>query len=187
MRGYKRLGDGQYDEHFKQLRQKFDGGDPFVNGGHAVRGGAATSHADRIANTPEWTGNDQTVRELLLTAFPKLHEDESQRERAAQWMQIINLYFRVGWAQSRIAQELDWTAAKVGSTIRNIKRVATGRQSNNAKERGVKPRGRPRLNGALTHAANGDDVQENDGSKEGLGTYMLSNGEGIGQGYPAIP
>jgi hypothetical protein len=139
---------------FEQLRQRFDGSDPFVAGGHAVRGGGMTRNADRVANTPEWANDNLQVRELLLKVFPKLATDENQRKRALAWATIIYLYHRCGMTQLHISMRLGWTENRVKMMIRNINRAATGRSVRTGKPRGK--RGRPRKNSDTLLATSGN-------------------------------
>src|ERR1035437_684698 len=141
---------------YKQLRQKFDGADSFVAGGHAVGGKPGTLHAGRVANTPEWAYDDEQVRQLLLKVFPKLATNPRQRARAAKWMIIIQLYFRMGQTSSRIAMGLKTTDAAIRYTVCCIRRAAAGKRSDTGKPRGVKPRGRPRINNTTIPAPSED-------------------------------
>jgi hypothetical protein len=120
---------------FEQLRKVFDGADSFIAGGHAVRGGGSTRHAERVANIPAWANSDAEVRSLLLKVFPKLETDERQRKRAAIWMLMIYYYFRMGLTRGRIALKTGWTPNRVNMLIRNIKYAANGRQSSHGKIR----------------------------------------------------
>src|ERR1700676_2995615 len=131
---------------YKQLRKKFDGADSFVDGGHTVGGKPSTSHTERVAKTPEWANDDEQVRLLLLKVFPKLETDEKQRARAAKWAQIIHLYFRMGWTSSRIALELKIRDVIIRNIIRDIRRARGGKRSDTGKQRGLRPRGRPKKN-----------------------------------------
>jgi hypothetical protein len=123
-----------------------DGADSFVAGGHAVRGGGSTRHAERVANIPEWANSDAEVRALLLKVFPKLEIDENQRKHAAIWTLIIYYYYRMGLTQNRIALKTGWTLRKVHCLIGRIQHAVT-------RPRGK--RGRPRKNGEPLLAPNG--------------------------------
>jgi hypothetical protein len=136
---------------FEQLRQSFDGADSFVSGGHAVRGGGSTSHAERVASIPEWANNDTEVRSLLKTAFPKLDSSPTQRKRAAAWMLIIQYYFRMGLTHHRIVIKTGWTQNKIMMLIRNIRWAAEGKRAGTGKPRSGK-RGRPKLNSDILPA-----------------------------------
>jgi hypothetical protein len=128
---------------FKQLRERFDGDDLFVAGGHSVGGVAGTRHQERIFNTPAWVNDNTQIRSLLLKVFPKLETDEKQRMRASKWLLIIYLYFRRGLTSSRIALELKTTDKAVRNIIYCIRRAAKGLRTDTGKPRGLKPRGRP--------------------------------------------
>ena len=129
---------------FEQLRKVFDGADSFVAGGHAVRGGGSTRHAERVANIPEWANSDAEVRQLLLKVFPKLETDERQRKRAAIWALIIYYYFRMGLTQGRIALKTGWKSKKVNNIIQSIKYVTEGRTAHG--EARIGKCGRPKKN-----------------------------------------
>lgn len=129
---------------FKQLRKKFDGSESFMNRGHQIiKSAGATRHAERVSKTPDWVHDDQRVRELLLRSFPKLATDPLQRKRAGRWMQVIQLYFRMGWTWAKIAEEMGESPRKIESTIQKIYNVAAGRRSD-GKQRSVRSPGRPK-------------------------------------------
>lgn len=142
----------QKNKYLAQLREHFDSDDLFIAGGHAVRGGARTNHTRRTDGTPEWATNDESVRKILLTVFPKLATNENQRERAGIWMTAIHMYFRLGYTRLHVAMVNKWSFSKVNSLVRSIQRVAAGNQSYNNKPRGVRPRGRPRKQPELIDA-----------------------------------
>jgi|ERR1035437_2752825 hypothetical protein len=131
---------------YKQLRQKFDGADSFVAGGHAVGGKPGTLHAGRVANTPEWAYDDEQVRQLLLKVFPNWKTNPVQRARAARWAIIIQLYFRIGWTSTRVAMRLGVTIKHVQNVIYRIGRARKGVRTRDGVRKGLKPRGRPRIN-----------------------------------------
>ena len=131
---------------FGQLRRKFDGADSFVAGGHAVRGGGSTRHAERVANVPEWANDDVQVRLLLLSVFPKLATNDKQRERAGEWLAVIYMYFRQGLTRNRIAVRMGWTLSKVNNKIHAIQCAVKGKRADKPKlTKGItKKTGRPR-------------------------------------------
>lgn len=131
---------------FGQLRKVFDGDDQFVSGGHqVVKSAGATRHATRVSKTPEWALSNEQVQALLLRSFPKLATDPKQRERAGRWMRIINLYYRAAWTQAQIAEEMGISLNLLKFLIVSIKRAANGEQANGKGKRGLRPRGRPRV------------------------------------------
>lgn len=134
---------------FEKLRQHLDGSDPFVNAGHQIIKSAGKSrHDTRVSNLPEWATDDKQVQELLLRSFPKLKEDPIQRQRAAKWTHIIQLYYRVGWTQTKIAEELEMSLVLLKYYLKAIRRAAAGKTVNNSL-RGQNPRGRPKKMASL--------------------------------------
>lgn len=134
------------DSSFSELRSKLDGSDSFMTGGHGlIKTAGATRHASRMTKVPVWALNDAQLRKLLLMVFPKLATDPGQRRRAAKWVKVIHLYFRVGWTSGKIAAELNSTVRHVDNVIYRIRRVAYG-MTTRGEKRGVRPRGRPRIN-----------------------------------------
>lgn len=123
---------------FAELRQKLDGNDPFMTGGHGIKKIRRQSRP-----VPEWTRDDKKVQEVLLRSFPKLATDEKQRKRAATWMRVIHLYYRMGTTYSQVAAEMQTDNGRVYNIIRRIQRVAKGRRADNTGMLG-KPKGRPR-------------------------------------------
>lgn len=130
--------------NFEKLREKFDGSDPFMSGGHQIiKSAGATRHDTRVSNVPEWALDDSKVQTLLLTSFPKLKTDDIQRKRAGRWLQIIHLYYRMGWTQNKIAGEMSIEINLLKYYLTAIKRAAKGLTVDGV-GRGIKPRGRPR-------------------------------------------
>ncbi len=97
----------------------------------------------RTRKVPEWTRNDKQVRIVLLRAFPKLALPGKDRTRAARWMRVIHLYFRLQYTYSQVAEELTVTPGSVMSMTRSIQRVAQNRRANGTGQLGKK-RGRPK-------------------------------------------
>jgi hypothetical protein len=127
------------NKDFQQLRKVFEGGDPFMTGGHQVVG-----MRKRKRVIPEWTRNNKIVRELLLRSFPKLLTNPKQRAAASRWARIIHLFFRLQWTHRQVAEELGATPGCIHTAITGIKRVAVGRRYDNRALLGAKPVGRPR-------------------------------------------
>ena len=139
------------------LRHKFDGSEPFMSGGHQlITTTGASQHKRRLAKLPVWALDDVIIKSILLTAFPRLQTDDNQRARAGKWASIINYYFKMGWTQSKIADEMNLTEYNVNTTIRAIKRAANGKNSKTGRPRGK--RGRPKKNTALIETPNGDTL-----------------------------
>ena len=90
---------------FRHLRGKFDGDDPIMRG-LKTAGNSRSAHNQRVANTPEWTKNDASIRAVLLRAFPKMNTNPTQRQRAGRWAFIIQYYFRLSFTTLHVAMLL---------------------------------------------------------------------------------
>src|SRR5271157_4589288 len=121
----------------KQLRGSFDPKDSFTTAHQFVQ---ARSNK---RTTPDWAMNNTRVREILLRSFPHLKKDVRQRNAAARWMWVIQLYYRLGYTYVQVAEEIGSSPVKVKNIIRSIKRVARGQSANGSGLLGRK-RGRPR-------------------------------------------
>jgi len=91
---------------------------------------------------PEWALSERGIGEVIKRAFPKW--ETSQREAASRWAVVINLYFRMGYTRSQIAEEIGSTTSKVHGVIRSILRVSKGFSAAKGSVRGR--RGRPPKN-----------------------------------------
>jgi hypothetical protein len=128
-----------------ELRQSFDGKDPFMTGGHQIM---KVRKKEKIV--PKWINDQVKIRQILLESFPKLATDSVQRTRAARWARVIQLYYKMDYTDGQIVDELNdenpdstVTLYQIRSIIRSIKRVAIGRSANGTGQRGRKP-GRPK-------------------------------------------
>jgi hypothetical protein len=132
---------------FSKLRESLDSNDSFMTGGHQiVKTAGATLHAERMQRVPVWALDQEKVKQILLSAFPKLQTDDLQRSRAAKWATVINYYYRMGWTQTMIAEEMKLPLSTIKSLIIRIKRVAAGKQTADPKKlRGQRHRGRPKI------------------------------------------
>ncbi len=108
----------------KQLRRSFDSKDAFVSGGHQVV--QARSNKRLI---PDWAMSDTRVREILLRSFPNLKTNVRQRNAAARWMWIIQLYYRLGYTYTQVAEEIGSNPEKVRCVLKSVRRVAIGRRA----------------------------------------------------------
>ena len=136
-------------EDFRRLRKKFDGSDPFMTGGHQIiKSAGATRHAERVSNTPDWVKDDQKIREMLLRSFPRLQTDKLQRERAGRWVQVVQLYFRMGWTRQKTADEMGLPIETIKYLILSVKNAAEGKRRNRkgsgTREFSLRPPGRPK-------------------------------------------
>lgn len=125
-------------EKNKQLRDAVDSNDPFVSRGHQIV--TARSNNREI---PTWALNRSKIQAILLCSFPKLKTDSRQRNAAARWTWVIQLYFRMGYTYTQVAEEIGSSPTKIDSVIRSIKRAAQGRSANGSGLLGRK-RGRPK-------------------------------------------
>jgi hypothetical protein len=107
-----------------QLRNVMDGGEQFM-GGHGIV--KARTYKRKV---PEWTKSDKAIRKVILRAFPGLASDPEQRKAASRWANVINLYFRLGYTRSQIAEEIGSSSSKVHGVIRSILRVSKGLRAN---------------------------------------------------------
>lgn len=113
---------GTIKDDFRFLRQSFDGDDRFMNA-HEIKK-ARVSNRDRII--PEWTQNDQCVREILRTVFPKLQSSELQKKRAGRWTRFIYFYYRLRLPPSIITKEMGMTVKAMEMLILTLNRVSRG-------------------------------------------------------------
>jgi len=84
---------------------------------------------------PEWANSNRRIQKFLLRSFPLMRMDPAQRTRAGRWARVINLYFKRQWSRGQIAEELNWTYARVDTIIRSIKRAAEGKRCKDGTER----------------------------------------------------
>src|ERR1700752_1077416 len=129
----------------RKLKNVIDQSDSFV-GAHRI------VHARSYKRKPpSWACNDRKVRDLLLRSFPKMASDKKQHEASARWGAVIHLYFRMGYTESQVAEEIGSTTTKVHFVVRSIFRVSKGLRANGTGALGAK-RGRPKNNRALVQS-----------------------------------
>lgn len=122
----------------KQLRGSFDPKDSFLSSGHQV-----VQARSNKRETPDWAMSNARVREILLRSFPKLKTETRQRNAAARWMWVIQLYYRLGYTYTQVAEEIGSSPVKVENVIRSIKRVVQGLRAD-GRGRLTGKRGRPK-------------------------------------------
>jgi hypothetical protein len=81
-------------------------------------------------DVPDWAKKNEEIQKILLTAFPNLHVNQKQRQKAGRWAQIIRLHFLLGWSYSEVAEELNVKPNVVLMTIRGIKYTVDGKTWN---------------------------------------------------------
>lgn len=118
-----------------QLRRSLDRNESFLNGGHQTVGARTYKRT-----TPAWAKNDRFIQQLLQRSFPKLANNDNQREAAGRWAAVIHLYFRIGYTRSQIAEELDSTEERIKGVIRSIYRAAQGKRADGS---GIRTRTMP--------------------------------------------
>lgn len=74
---------------------------------------------------PDWVLRGE-IKRVLLTAFPKLHTNPSQRRKAGRWAQVINMYYLQGMTAEQVAEELHETRIVIKRLIISISRVSKG-------------------------------------------------------------
>ncbi len=112
---------------FAELRESFDGSDPFMTKGHQI---IKIRKGWRKKQIPEWATSDKAIQKLVLRSFPKLKTNDKQRQAAGKWVHVINLYFRMGWTRGQAAEEMHLTPKQVKDLIQSIRRVAAGQRAN---------------------------------------------------------
>jgi len=127
----------------KKLRQSLDSNDTFMGGGHQiVKPRTYKSHVRR--QTPSWVFKDSEVQKVLLRSFPKLKTNAKQRDAAARWAAVINLFFRLGYTDTQVAQELGTSPLKIECVVRSIRRASQGLRTDGRGLLGARKRGRPK-------------------------------------------
>jgi hypothetical protein len=104
---------------FEQLRSSFDGQDPFMTRGHQILRPRVLRQSDR---NPELTDNRE-VREILARTFPNLRKGRAAEKRAARWMGVIQMYFRMCMTSGQVADEMRIKRKTVENTVASIRRV----------------------------------------------------------------
>jgi hypothetical protein len=63
---------------------------------------------------------------------------------AAAWMNVIQRFYRLGWADGDIENEYGWNEGEVGSICQKIRRAIAGQRLDGLPRTG-RPRGRPKM------------------------------------------
>jgi hypothetical protein len=93
-------------------------------------------------DVPRWVFNDAAIEIVLQRSFPKMRFNEKQRDAAARWAMIINLYYRLRYTASQVAEEMGTTECRVQSVVRAIQRAVRNRQAGTNKPRSTYRRGK---------------------------------------------
>jgi hypothetical protein len=142
---------------YKELRTHLDGSDPFMTGGHQV----LKPRSNDKKRVPEWALDDKEVQRIVLRSFPKYATDRRQRQRAARWIRIIHLYFRMGMTRGQVADEIGVKPKIVRDLLLRICRVAVGKRADNRALIGARPVGRPKKIHTSIQTSLGSDEKPN--------------------------
>lgn len=136
-------------DDFEKLRQQFDGSEGFMEG-HQIqktRESSSGGFGRDDKDIPAWVFDDSKVRLLLLTVFPKLGSDQRQRARAARWLRVIYLYYRMKLPRNTVAKELGITYTALESLSRSINRAFKGERANGSGKKTSVPSPEPTCEG----------------------------------------
>lgn len=92
----------------------------------------------RARRAPQWAYDDEKIKKLLVTSFPKLATDDVQRKRAGRWAQVIQLYFRMKRSQRETAEETGQSIRDIHDILVRIRRAASGKPVDGRKRKNKK-------------------------------------------------
>ena len=135
---------------YEQLRDHFDGDEPFVNKGFEIK----KARTDYPRYVPAWTLNNEKVCGVLSEVFPRMEErtgiGRHQRQSARLWATIIIWYFRLKFSVGQIMTKQRETfghprmsRSAIKSLLKRIRLAGEG-LTTAGRIRTNKPRGRPR-------------------------------------------
>jgi len=101
-----------------------------------------TRHKDVVV--PIWATNNVALQHILLKIYPKMWTCTRQKFHAGRLAGIVERYYREGWTEGQIAEELGMTIYNVRYKLRAIRNAAQGMWTNGKGRTGTRPRGRPR-------------------------------------------
>jgi transposase-like protein len=119
------------DDEMLTLRKKLDSNDGFM-GGHQI-----TKFRSMEREIPDWVFSNKEVQRVVLTSFPKLATRPRQRAKAAQWVRLIYLYYRMGLPMQVVARELNVDKSLVKRWLLSINRAEKGLTNADGKPRRV--------------------------------------------------
>lgn len=119
-----------------RLRRAVD--DSFVGGGHQI-----VKPRQYKKTIPAWANNNDEIRKIVIRSFPKWDSDDKQRTRAARWVRVIQLYFRMGYTYVQAAEEMGLFPKQIKDIICRVRRVSVGKRANGTGLLGGRP-GRPK-------------------------------------------
>jgi hypothetical protein len=100
-----------------------------------LAGNGRKLHIKRISNPPAWALDRDKVLSYLRSRFPNWETNKSQRKTANRLLQIIRLYYGLGFTRGIVARRLNTTQGAIGQVLRRL---------NKAVDRPAKRPGRPR-------------------------------------------
>lgn len=104
----------------KKLRGKIDGSDGFMSG-YGI-----SKARTYLRKTPAWVLSNSETRKIISLAFPKVATDPRQRAMAGKWVQVIHLYYKLGYTRRQIAEDMGTTTRWVHDKLCVISRVSRG-------------------------------------------------------------
>jgi hypothetical protein len=134
-----------------KLRKMLDSNDGFMKGHQNV--GAKTYKR----KSPSWVYSNTLIQRLILKSFPNVKKNVSQRQNAARWATVIQLYFRLKYTYTQVAEEMNTTPLKVRCMLRSIHRVSKGLRANGTGTLGNK-KGRPKKTVLQNQGTSGETI-----------------------------
>jgi hypothetical protein len=105
----------------RDLKPKYD--ESFLAGWSRI---GKEKHSRRLLTIPPWVLDNEKIKELIKTRFPKAATDLKQRKSAARMIRLIHLYYEVGATMNVVAQELHMTANAVDLMLRRLNKQMSG-------------------------------------------------------------
>ena len=125
------LSMGTHDDDLFILRNKIDSGDRFMQA-HQI-----TKVRSKEREIPDWVFDNKEVQRVVLTSFPKLKVHALQKAKAARWVQLIYLYYRMGLPLQVVAKEMSVSKPLIKRWLQSINRAERGLTNANGKPRRV--------------------------------------------------
>jgi hypothetical protein len=127
-----KTGGSTNNPDFAYLRTRLDSDDPFMGKGHQIH---KIRTRKRLKSTNvDWFSNDENVRGLIDSAFPKWRTNSTHLDGAGRWAHVISLYYRRGLPQKTVAFEMRLGRGgelTVREILKRINRVVRGKRADN--------------------------------------------------------
>ena len=120
------------NKDYERLMTVIDGDDLFLFGG---RGHQIQKIRVLDRETPSWAMDNEAIRKMIDTVFPKWRKNSVQRKRAARWVGVIYLFYRVRLSRVLVAAEMRLPVETVKNILNRIRRTMQGTRSSNAGKR----------------------------------------------------